>query len=548
MRYNTRGDLLAGIGVLSVNRQPIGRGFNPRWLDDDTFLANAPGPDDVFRLYSYHRDTDWQQELADTRGATRIAAGGGNYAVLLATQPHQTVYGRWNRQPLPPWATLCYPMEGHADGRLLFASPDYQQLGILHPDGRQQWFITGEHVNLDSIRLIEDGFIYLDESRSKTLMVQQGEDRPLPAAVVDTPFDPHLITWNGSRWALFHNDATYLQQIGTTRGYTFPASYGPDLFVEPDGTAHVALTPSAGELPDTITLVAPFRLGDGAIDLSVARAPLPPFPAPVWEGPFDASSAPDRYGSVVTPGNCEVIVDGTSFADLKVSRPVIAGLLESRTVPDAYLIAIAWSNEAGGLHFDEHLAEAKARNRPLLVYSDTDAYPEEAIAVCRRWSGCIPMVRGYPAGKRANEPLKATPDQDVARIRGSVQHLRDRGFARIALARSLYTQTGNYPVDHILAMQDALTAIVRDFHLFADCWFAWLRDPEHAIAGIPAFQAVASQLAAAATRPLIADEAVSVPVPVPLPVPPAPAPSPRPVPVSSPLPFLPRARVLGVVA
>jgi hypothetical protein len=511
MRYNRRGDLLAGIGVLSVNRVAVGRGGPCRWLDDDTFLANAPGPDNEFRLYSYHRDTNWAQELQDTRGATRIAAGGGNYAIFLATQPHGTVYGRWNGQPLPDWATLCYPMEGHADGRLLFESPDYQQTGILHPDGRQQWFVTGEHINLDTLRLIENGFVYLDETRSKTLMVQQGEDRPRPIAVVDAPFNPNVIEWNGSRWALFHNTATYLQQLGTTLGYRYPPGYAPDFFVEPDGTAHIAITQSEGEPPETITLVAPFQLGQHLGELTLPPAPLPDpdpiiFKAPIWEGPFFASTSPDHYGSTITPGNCEVLIYGR-FSDLKVKRPVIAGLLESRTVPDEFLIAISWSNEAGALNFEGHLAGAQARKRPLIVYSDTDDYPDDAIALCRRWSGCIPMVRGYPAGKKETEPLKATPAQDVARIRGNFQKLRDLGFRRLAMARTMYTQTGNYPIAHILAMQPGLTQIVIDYQLFADCWFAWLRDPQNSVGGIPELQAVARDLAAAAKTPRIVDEA-----------------------------------------
>jgi hypothetical protein len=281
MRYNPAGDLAAGVGPLSVNREYIGQGFNPRWLWDDECLANAPGVDGIFRLYKYAEATGWRAELEDQRGATRIACGGGNYAVWLASNP-PVVYGVWNGQPLPEYAKTWRPLEGAMDGRLLFASEDYLSLIVLSPDGRQQWIHSGANVFLDSVRLVMGGMIYWDMSQRHTLTFVRDDGSVVPMPVVDAPYDADLVfDQAGQPWACFHNEATYLQKIGTTQGYLFEPSYGPAVSLDGPG-AWVATTPRADETPTSITLWEIPVLGEHLVEL----APGPPIPIPVPPDPI----------------------------------------------------------------------------------------------------------------------------------------------------------------------------------------------------------------------------------------------------------------------
>jgi len=301
MRYNIKGDLAAGNGVLSVNKKTIGFGYFMCWRFSDVFLGNSPDdePDETdevpYHLYQYNANFDWKRELLDKRGSTRAGGGFGNYAIHLATKPNKTCYGQFNTIDYPPykydWQKLAV-LDGDENGRLLFVSDDFKQIVVVEPDGTDWTFFVGDHVNFGNVRLIQDGFVYLDESHPNSMMFQVGAGQPAPLKTIDTAFNPYAFRYNNKWWLFYHNNATYLHPFDSTIGYKFDASYAPDIFVEPNGSAHIALTYSPGEGPETIT-IKNVILGQGMVQLvneppiPIPPEPIPPQPIPVPPQPVE---------------------------------------------------------------------------------------------------------------------------------------------------------------------------------------------------------------------------------------------------------------------
>lgn len=308
MRYSEWGSLAAGVGQLSVDQRPLGPGYFIAWRDADTLLANAPGDDGIYRLYQYRRPMTttgaWSKDELDARGATTGGGGKGDYAVTLQSQPRET-YGRVNNAVLPEWTRRCTVLDGSPDGRYLMASEDYTQFLVLGPIGTLRVFPLTPHVNLSTVRLIDSGFVYQDESRPHTLMLQLDDFLPRPISLFETPFNPTSFVYNGQRWVFYHNNGTWLHVEGATRGYKFAASYGPDVFVQPGGLTHVALTSSPGEGAETIQRLPVFSLGEGMIDLTPAPVPvdIAIIGRPMWFGWFTFAGR-----SLTIPGNCDLPV------------------------------------------------------------------------------------------------------------------------------------------------------------------------------------------------------------------------------------------------
>jgi len=317
-------------------------------------------------------------------------------------------------------------------------------------------------------------------------------------------------------WQPFDGTAPVWKLSGT------PDDFNPDIAVrQVDGMLVVGSGINQGETGQHLYELDPLARvwrKDGAAWQPLLQA-TPPGPEPVapvvvapfthyaYEGPFFATG---QYGNVDHPGNSEVLIR-TTFDQMVRARYVFADAPSASSVPAPWLRGIYFGFEAGQIDeagYERHLGIARARGVPLLVYYDAPEYPDW---VCRQFANqpnIVPCVQAYPAPKNPGEPVRATPAQDVARIRGTVEHLRNF-YDRVAIARTMYTQSGNYPLQHILDMQPGLTDLVRELRVFADLWFAWLRDPANAIAGNPELQAWATALPGAcvgAAPPVLEDD------------------------------------------
>jgi len=229
------------------------------------------------------------------------------------------------------------------------------------------------------------------------------------------------------------------------------------------------------------------------------------FNSPRWFGMFfDRNDA--RYPTDAAPGTCSVLTPHTSlgpagpetwgwafFTRHGAPRHVIAsyspdGVSAAPTVPNEYLIGIYWGLEGGPGNWSEEerasleqaRAEAASRNVPLLVYLDGGYWTDEADA----WANAflrrsdIPIGMCYP--HRPHGPSNAFSwesldlSEDVARWRLQFQRRRPH-HDRLAIVRTMYTQTWNFPPAFIESAQPAITALGNDFEVWADLGFAWAR-------------------------------------------------------------------------
>lgn len=285
--------------------------------------------------------------------------------------------------------------------------------------------------------------------------------------------------------------------------------------------------------------------------------PLPPvniapFHHPQWVGPFFATG---QYGNVDHHGSTEILIRA-NYSEMVRPRPVFAGLEDarhsrrtgtdrieafrrtSRSVPEGKLLGIYMSAIEGGAedaNLQEAIAYAEHRGVPSVIYVDLDDYPQ---SICDKWLNYadgtpipnrIPCVRGYPAAKQMGAPLKATPEEDVARIRATVERLT-KIYERVALAHTYYTQADgtkdNYPLSHILGMQNGLGDIERDLKVFLSLGFSRLRTGGGDMSKYPelldAFNQECAAVTAGTPSPILLPDP-DVPVP-PQPEPPQPEP------------------------
>lgn len=219
-----------------------------------------------------------------------------------------------------------------------------------------------------------------------------------------------------------------------------------------------------------------------------AKKPTEPTPVPeptpkvydygrfIWTGPFFATDA-SRYGVADTPGNVEVVADGSSAEPRIRKRMVIAspddllhlGHRSVDTVEVGRLLAV-WTGVAGDGRFDvDAMAYARqvadARHVPVIVYFDgQENFHPLAKALLK--PGDIAGIMGYPVN---NEDASAL----VARVQSVAN---DLNWPNLALIRPLYTRGNQWTVDHILSLQLPLTNMIRNDRRFTmDLWFSWLR-------------------------------------------------------------------------
>lgn len=266
--------------------------------------------------------------------------------------------------------------------------------------------------------------------------------------------------------------------------------YNPDIALRDDGMVVVGSGLNQGETNQSLyeldVRMQRFRRvpEDWQPLVPATHPPLPPISiAPFTHNQYVACFfATGQYGNADHAGNSEVLIRA-NYADMVRKRPVFADMDSARTVPDGMLRGIYTAAIEGGssdANINEAIAYAVGRRVPVLIYSDTNDYPQW---VCDRFlndshgrpiPNRIPVVQAYPKAKNPNQPLQATPAEDVARIRSTVAHLTGI-YPRVAIAHTYYTQTGNYPVNHIYTMQPGLADIERDYKLFASLGFALLR-------------------------------------------------------------------------
>ncbi len=515
MRFSPDGKYALNSDTLGVNA------MDAWWLNTETVITYRYDPPWAVAAYTCQFQTltwkvlDWMDKdnPNNPQAAHRLwvrAMGTNEWAVEFAddaTFPgtFDSAHGFW---PHGGYGLIAMGDQGE---RVFIGKPDFARILISH-NGVEQ---TVPAPNWGSgTTTLRQGHLMWDSTSGP---------RDINGTLVGPPgaMQTFHIGPDGQKWCTGYVGGWGLSvwKWGTTRGYNLSRDdhdFYPDIFVSSPTHLRVGSSETQGDTRlrlyevDLATMVYTSPTGIHPLvelDLSIPPADTTPFTA--WEGPFFASS--NRYGSATTPGNCEVLLQGT-YDLLEVKRPVLAGVGEAASVPDSQLIGIFW--QADPATYAQALAYAKHRKRPLYVYSDTNVYPDEVLQKYCTWSGAIPLVQAYPADKKSGEPLKASPAEDVARISAQFQKLKDRGFKRLGIVRTMYTQSGNYPLDHILAMQDGLTSAVLTYGVGLDVWFSWLRDPANSAGGIPALQVVAQNLSGRATAPAIQDEAVPVDPPI----------------------------------
>lgn len=507
--------MLAGMGVLSVNQQHLGAGFIARWRDNDHFLANAPDAVGQYGTRQYASPL-WQSSLLDSRGVTQIATGGGNYVIEVATNP-RTIYGQWGGRPWPEAFYPYHPVDGYFDGRLLFYSADYTQLGVLLPNALWLWFEVGPHTR--DARLTADGFVYYDEEQPKHLMLQVGETLPTPIPTVDTPLDPFSFVHRGVRWFLYRFEHTYLQREDSDEGYVFPASYGSDVYTF-NLSARVGLALDAAESPEHLSVVTLPILGSGVVKLPSIHPPptFGPFTHPVavavFKDPENTSGAP-----------WEVLVNQNNQTG---SRPlfVVADTVESH-----------WSGPLLGIYEERpenipaslHLARAVQTRFVFCHDTVADPQPITDMASCdQHWLELYLHV-GETVG------------QSMARHSWQIDDLLSLWPGDIGVVPMFYLQGGPndtdpttppevWTISQVRQVLANLTQIVnRSPRIKVIAPFAYLRG--NGIVAHPELREDFNNLLAAATAagmPTLAP----VPQPPPHPLPPDPIPNPRP-PVSA---------------
>lgn len=266
---------------------------------------------------------------------------------------------------------------------------------------------------------------------------------------------------------------------------------------------------------DRLALDSPFApLADPArpptpLELEGVRM-IETYAAPVCSTPRHFGFFFDRndgrgYPTTPAPGTTSVLVAHPSLgppgpttwgwefyaAHGPVRRVIAATDGTAATVPDEFLLALYWGLEGGLAYWGTEAranlraaqAQADGRGKPLLVYCD-DSYSEDrAIAWARGELSLdnIPLQQCY-AGREPGTPTDqyawsglVSGQANQARWRRGFAKLDDAGFARLAMVRTMYTQSRNFPPLYIVALQPYLDALANEFGVDFDLAFSWAR-------------------------------------------------------------------------
>ncbi len=367
------------------------------WLDKDTAIGYRY---DVTPngLYTFSTVTGKFTFLGDYQSAIRVRfyAASGAWLVDLTTGPLDSNGTRWDGE------TNSACGMGDQGERIFVRKPDFSALVIEGSVINAPGFHNSSPVTL------KQGFLMYDGGGGPT-------DRDGNVVGPHGAMQTFTIAPDGQKWCVGYVGGwgLGLWKWGSMRGYCLSTDldFYPDVVALSSSRLRVG---SSGTQGDTILKIYDVDLAmrqfmfrerwQPLVEVDFSQPPVDQTPFTAWEGPFFASS--NRYGSATTPGNCEVLLQGT-YDLLEVKRPVLAGVGEAASVPDSQLIGVFW--QADPATYAQALAYAKHRKRPLYVYSDTNVYPDEVIQNYCTWSGAIPLVQAYPARKEPGEPLKASP-------------------------------------------------------------------------------------------------------------------------------------------
>lgn len=470
----------------------------------------------------------------DRLGVSLVRGAAGQYGVWLATATGG-VRGSVN---LPDAKGILGAAD---DGTLFVISADYSAIEA-YTNGAQRWVQPG---SFPVIFYPAPQFSCIDADRVCWWNAQahrletRGLNNPV-AQTWGTPTDAFIALVNDELYLGYHSDRAYLHKFSDkSRGWVI--ANGLTYYTTGralDGNILCAWSRTQDES------VIETRTIDPTSPMEDLTGP-PPQPEPgvpiIVKAPFTHQPKLAMFFSVIVdsgtgevlkahahPLACDVLIRET-FSDLVEKKPVLASVWAAPSVPDEYLLGIYWSPESGGESiYQESLSAAMQRSVDFVVYSDTDWYPNDlAQRIRAAYSRSVPMVRGYPQGKKPSEPVHATPQQDADRIRGEVRKLRQMGLQRVWVAIAGYNQRGvngdpvvrNYPWKHIDELFTLNIDIVREELLDGAAVFNLLRDPDANVLGRPELWqgCVDMQAAVPATIPI---------PPHPIPIPPHPTPTP----------------------
>ncbi len=296
-RFNRLGQFAAGAagGVLSVDARPIGQGGGARWIDDATVIANATlTGDDPYHTFAFDGPS-WVPRELDGRGATRLGAGGGNWAATLASRTDPQTYGVYRGQPLPDDLATYYALDGGLDGSLVLVDTiSFTTFVVLWADGERSTF-EARHVDGGSVRVCDSAHaIILCAGGPPTAFVYHRASGTVePAGLLGAgQYFPYLYVEADVVYALYWAEeyGLVLQVMGTQTGWQALGApyFNPDVY---PATRQIAYSLDAAESPAMLRLM----VATGApAPLVPAKPPVPPTIPPFARPVSIASFFPEQ--------------------------------------------------------------------------------------------------------------------------------------------------------------------------------------------------------------------------------------------------------------
>ncbi len=480
MRFSTTGRAAMGIGdgTVSVDNQrtpdadPSGEAD---WIDDQSIGYRCRGADGVYRL---RRWTGAGASTAlDGQTATTFRGGGGIWAAYIAGQGIRTSTGISGLEA----ARLC---DVSAQGEIVIC-PDHQRGRDLRIIGRtQEWWIGTEALGDDAtagpnVRL-RDGVLCYQAGGSWHL--ERLGAGPIAFMPRTTPINYAVPVTVAGAVYLLEREAyrLTLRKADSGQGWIIASGdqlWGPDAVAE-SGGVRIGWANNPSETPgslvafhqaiDAATMVLDPVVTDPRVPPSAPIVTFPGYrPTPQasygrrgYSGPYFATDL--RTGNFSTPGNCEMVVNGTVLGgNQMVDRPVFVSLASTGNDPAKMLGFLAGANDNSlsnaGILGCWHWAPAKQ----MIRYYDASPTPSDFINACEREA--IVQVQCYPRDGEGTSAFMSRCVESVDRVLASGR--------KAGIARGFNTKYGG--LERVLAVQDPLCAMVRARSgVILDAWFS----------------------------------------------------------------------------